>query len=269
MGAAKNARKARRKADRREDRRPYFYFIEDVEEWRKPWHQFPGPSSVIVSLTNSRGERVKIGYRENLTHKEAQALLASGLKASKEPKTWVERTRRRYTFDIESAEFKNLFSDFGGPFPTIDQSLPIRSVTHRFFERHFMQDYDPRYVRMNHVTNNVSPPITGKKASMAIVDDVQVSPTTLDTIDFSALEERILEALDKKAAYAAMYGATSDTIMHIYEDKLTAAHKVDVLDRVYRGERIGDIVSSHPLNQRSERDDEDHQEVARVSGDRS
>jgi hypothetical protein len=237
MGAAKNARKARRKARRSEDRRPYYFDIETAQGIA-PWDPIRDISRDIAGGTTLHAlydpinkEKKIVGETILLTQEELRRLIKEGTKPSKKPNSWLEHIRPKG-------------DSFGGLF---DRSIfdRINRFTPDF--QHF-----PRHGRMS----------SGQLATMT--NNIVVKDT-LSNIDYSKLEEMIMETLDKKALYAAMYGATEHTVRDLYLQQFPAGFMGDPLSRTYRGHKIGDIVQSHPLN-KGESDAEDDQKVEGVSG---
>lgn len=237
MGAAKNARKARRKARRSEDRRPYYFDIETAQGIA-PWdpvrdirRDLCGGTALHSLYDPIKKENKIVGETIHLTQEELRRFIKEGTKPSKKPESWFEYIRPKG-------------DSFGGLF---DRSL---------FDRisRFTPDFQhlPRHGR-------------GTSRDLATVTNNIIVKDTLSNMDYSKLEEMIMETLDKKALYAAMYGSTEKSVRDIYLQQFPAGYMGDPLSRTYRGHKIGDIVQSHPLN-KGESDAEDDQKVEGVSG---
>lgn len=252
MGAAKNARKARRKARKSQDRRPYFYPVEIVQK-RGGGHNSVFRDADVVYLTNYRGHKEIVGYRVTLTHDEAKALLRAGIAASKEPKSWGDLTHFAYSrlsdLKMDGYAVTDTMLTFAG------HHLGSSSVSGSN-----MADWRREYLEQTYARDGSRPNLRPQ------IDSAKL----LKYFDFSELESRIMATLDKKAAYAALYGAREEDVKAIYtENQEVPAHvKADPLQRTYLGMPIGDIVRSHPMNRRDQ-NDQDHQALGGVSGHRA
>jgi hypothetical protein len=290
MGAAKNARKARRKARRSEDRRPYTLDIEAYRYLTGPGASFsynPKDLELITVWDPRKRENVEVGHKLHLTVPEAAELraLSRATVTPYEP-TPTPLFNGGYRSLLDMLKDKSVFDLT--KFPTGSLSMfdtPwVGSYTHR------MHDANPRMWK--------TPQINGDGSIQRDPSRGTVTTTkAIADIDFSALEDRITafmgKQIDKKAFYAALYGATEERVRDLYYDSIsyndlrdlmrerTRYHAADFndlymqkplptplipdpLDRTYRGQKIGDIVHSHPLNQKSAPNDQDLQEVGSV-----